>query len=85
MQWDEPHPVVYTRDDAICDVVVDFVVRTVGPPDEDVGFVEDGLREAVLRFLECGWTLYRSASRASATAPWIPSGYRSATSGSSCS
>ena len=38
---------------AVDNLVADFTVRFVAPPDQHIGVVEDVLGQAVIRFIEC--------------------------------
>ena len=52
MQDDQSHAVKHAVLHPYGDLVGYFVVRAVTPPDEDVGVVEDFLRQAVFRHIE---------------------------------
>src|SRR5438270_13364748 len=51
VQRDEAHTLPYPRQNALDDCLVNFAVRSMPPPDQNVGFVEQAFGQALLRLL----------------------------------
>ncbi len=63
MQRDQPHSRQHPRLDAVHDGVIDLMVMPVTPPEQDIGFGQDGFGQPMLRLILRGGT-HRKAGRA---------------------